>query len=128
MMPSQDNFAAAPSPHGTPSAEQDCVRAGKCLKELFLRLGIVKLEEKGCWSGTPVLEHLGMIIDTGQMRVFVSEKKVQKVQRLAKRILVLAQRNARLVPLDFLRQFCGVCVSMTLASFYTRPLNFDVAR
>lgn len=45
---------------------------------------------------------------------------------MAKKVLLLAQRNRRLVSFKLLRSFCGVCVSLSLAyspaRFYTRSL------
>lgn len=63
-------------------------------------------EKKGCWTGSRVLEHLGMVIDSEQMCAFVW--KVEQLRALAKKLLLLAQRNRRLVPLQLLRHFGGV--------------------
>lgn len=115
VLPYIDDLAAAPSPHGTVAMEEDCTAAGKYLKGLFLRLGIVIHGTKGRWPGSRALEHLGMVIGTEQMHVFVSDRKVKEVQALAKKLLLLAQRNARVVPSELLRHFCGFCVSLTLA-------------
>jgi hypothetical protein len=62
-----------------------------------------------------VVEHLGVLIDTRQMRVFVTDRKVNRMRKMAQEILLCAQRNRRLVPLGKLRHFCGVAVSLTLA-------------
>lgn len=125
-----DDFAAAPSPHGTTATFVDCKKAGEYLEALFGRLGVVRATEKGCWEGTKKLEHLGMLVDTEAMRVYITDGKLEKVRGLAKKLLLSAQRNARLVPLELLRHFCGVCVSLSLAvplaRFYTRSLYFDM--
>lgn len=95
------------------------------------RLGVVRHPDKGCWEGAQRLDHLGMHLDTVAMRFYVSSEKVDRVRDLAKRILLLAQRNRRLVPPALIRHFCGVCVSLTLAlplaRFYTRSLYFDMS-
>lgn len=124
-----DDFAAAPSPHGTVATAEDCRAAGASLDALFARLGVIRHTSKGCWTGSQQLEHLGMFLDTVSMRVYITEGKLAKVRSLAKKLLLLAQRNARLVPLELLRHFCGVCVSLTLAvpRFYTRSLYFDMS-
>jgi hypothetical protein len=49
------------------------------------------------------------------MRVYVTDKKVERMKRLAKDLLLSAQRNKGLVSLEKLRDFCGVAVSLTLA-------------
>lgn len=131
VLPYIDDFVAAPCPHGRPSRPADCKRARRRLTGLFGRLGIVRHPQKGCWEGSQKLDHLGVQIDTVAMKVFVSEKKVEKVRSLAKKIMLLAQKNRRLVSLELLRHFCGVCVSLTLAlplaRFYTRSIYFDMS-
>jgi hypothetical protein len=65
------------------------------------------------------------------MRVYVTDKKVERMKRLSKELLLSAQRNRRLVSLEKLRYFCGVAVSLTLAlplaRFCTRTLYWDVS-
>ena len=65
------------------------------------------------------------------MRVTVSQDKLERVWRLARRMAALARRNRRLVPMGVVRSFCGVCVSLSLAlplaRFYTRSLYWDMA-
>lgn len=76
------------------------------------------------------LDNLGMNIETVDMNIYVSEKKVDKVSRLVKKILMLAERNSWLVSIDFLKKFCGICVSLTLtlplARFYKRSAYLDM--
>ena len=78
-----------------------------------------------------MVEHLGVLIDTRQMRVFVTDRKVKRMRKMAQEILLCAQRNRRLVPVGKLRHFCGVAVSLTLAlpmaRFYTRSLYWDMS-
>jgi hypothetical protein len=83
-----------------------------------------------------VLEHLGVLIDTRQMRLFVTDLKVQRMRRMAQEILLSeillsSQRNRRLVAVGKLRHFCGVAVPLTLAlpmaRFYTRSLYWDMS-
>lgn len=69
-----------------------------------------------------------MFIDTVAMRVFVADRKESQLQGLARKLMVIAQRNRRLVPLQLMRHFCGVCVSLSLgfpmSRFYTHSLYF----
>lgn len=71
-----------------------------------------------------------MHLDTEQMKLFISEKKLSKVCALSKKVLLLVQHNLQMVSLKLLRHFCGVCVSLTLglplAIFYTRSIFFDM--
>lgn len=73
-----------------------------------------------------------MHIYTVAMKIFVTSKKVERIRRLSKKILLLAQNNQRLVPASLLRSFCGVCVSVSLAlpleRFYTGSLFSDLSR
>lgn len=131
ILPYLDDFLLAPSPPGTIASASDCKTARARLSKLFSDLGITRHPTKGCWKGSTTLEHLGMLLDTSQMRVFVTEEKMARVRTLAKRILAISTRNARLVPFDMLRSFCGVCVSLTLAvplaRFYTRAMFTDLS-
>lgn len=71
--------------------------------------------DKGCWEGSRKLDTLGLHIDTEEMRVYMTEKKVKTLCALSKKIFLLAQSNRRLVSLDLFRQFCAHCVPLTLA-------------
>ena len=72
------------------------------------------------------MDNLGVHIDIMAMTLTVSEEKVARLRRLARRLTAMAHRNRRLVPFDAVRSFCGVNVSMTLAlplaRFYSRSL------
>lgn len=85
----------------------------------------------GFWSVSQRIEHLGFLLDTQQMRLFVSDRKVQRVRRMASHVLLRGQRNRCVVSAEYLRSFCGVCVSLTLsvplARFYLRAVFFDMA-
>jgi hypothetical protein len=76
-----------------------------------------------------VLEHIGVLIDTHQMPVLVTERKV-RMRKMAKELLMCAQMNRRLVSLEKVRHFCDVAVSLTLAlpmaRLYTRSLYWDM--
>ena len=132
LLPWVDDFLCAPSDGRRAAGPKDCQRARGRLGRLFGSLGIVRHPEKGCWEGATQLEHLGFLIDTKELKVYVPDRKILRVQRLARRLLGLAARNRRLVPADKLRTFCGVCVSLTLAlplaRFFTRSLYWDQAR
>ena len=131
LLPWIDDFLCAPTDGKRPATSRDCRRAGRKLDDLFRSLGIVRHESKGCWVGSQRLEHLGFLLDTAEMRVFVTDAKVAKLRKLAKELLLSVQRNRRLVSAARLRHFCGVAVSLTLAlplsRFYTRSLYWDLS-
>lgn len=58
------------------------------------------------------MDHLGVHIDTAAMSVYVSDFKVERVRRLAKKIILLTQLNRSLVLEKLLQNFCGVCFSL----------------
>lgn len=66
------------------------------------------------------------------MKVYLSDARLRNILRQCKELLLLVQRNWRLVSLEKLRHFCGVPVSLTLAvplaRFYTRSIYFDMSR
>jgi hypothetical protein len=131
VLPWIDDFLCAPTEGRLPATGRDCRRAGKRLDVLFRELGLTRHPDKECWEGAQVLEHLGVLLDTRQMRVFVSDRKIQRMRKMARDILLCAQRNRRLVSLGILRRFCGVAVSLTLAlpmaRFYTSSLYWDMS-
>jgi hypothetical protein len=131
VLPWIDYFLCAPTDGHRPATGRDCRRAGKRLDVLFRELGLTRPPDKGCWKEAQVLEHLGVLPDTRQTGVFVSDRKIQRMRKMARDILLCAQRNRRLVSLGRLRRFCGVAVSLTLAlpmaRFYTRSLSWDLS-
>ena len=132
VLPYIDDFLVGASPPGHPATVDDVKGAHVLLEDIMQRLGLRRKVGKGCWEGSQTIEHLGFLIDTKAMRVYVSDRKVRRVRKMASAILLRAQRNRRVVSLDMLRRFCGVCVSLTLAvplaRFYTRSIYFDMSR
>jgi hypothetical protein len=84
---------------------RDCHRARLKLHVLFQKFGITRHPEEGCWRGSRVLEHPGVLLDMERIRVFVKERKVLAIGRLARDLLLGAQRNRRLVSLEQPRHF-----------------------
>lgn len=109
-----EDFLIAPSPPGRKARAKECAREPLCLKKLFERLGVVRHPEKGEWEGSSRLDHLGVHIDTVAIQVYATEKKVRRARALAQKISVSVQRDRRLVPLQLLPHFFGVCASISL--------------
>jgi hypothetical protein len=65
------------------------------------------------------------------VRVFVTDRKIKRMQKFAQEVLLGAQRNRRLIALGNLRHFCGVAGSLTLdfpmARFYTSSIYWDMS-
>jgi hypothetical protein len=66
--------------------------AGIRLFEIFRELGLTRHPNKRCLLGSQELEHLGVLIDTRQMRVFVTDRKIRTVRKMAQEIMM--GRNA----------------------------------
>jgi hypothetical protein len=75
LLPWIDDFLCAPTDGRRPATGRDCRRARIRLDAIFRELGLTLHPEKGCWEGSQVVEHLKVLLDTQQMRVFVTERK-----------------------------------------------------
>jgi hypothetical protein len=89
---------------------------GESTRRDIRELGLTRHPDKGYWGGAQVLGHLGVLIDTRKMWVFVTDRKVQHVRRMAQEILLGAQRNRRLLTL-----------ALPMARFYTRSRYWDMS-
>lgn len=130
VLPYLDDLLTAPTAAGTMERGRDLQTDGKRLGDLIERQEIERHPEKGSWDGARKFDHLGVHVDTEAMRVFVTVAKVERLRRLARNMVLMVQRNLRLVPLELVRHFCGMCVSLvlelTLKGFYNRSLYFDM--
>jgi hypothetical protein len=93
LLPWIDDFLCAPSDGSRPATGRDCRRARSRLEVLFAKLGLTRHQEKGCGERTTKIEHLGVLLDTTEMRVYATDKKVERMKSLAKELLLSAQRN-----------------------------------
>lgn len=126
-----DDLLLVLSPPGWPSTAANFAIDRVRLDRLCRQLGLTRHPTEVCWDGSQRLDHLGVHMDTVAMRAYVSDSNLRRVRALAGAVLLVAQKNRRLVPLPLLRQFCGVCASLTLAlplaRFYTLSVYFDMA-
>lgn len=125
-----DDFLLIPSVLGKTSTKQHCAAARSRIEVLMDSLGIKR--HPGFWGGAQVVQHLGVMIDTVQMKLFVTEHKKIKVRRMAQTILKQVLLGRRYVDASLISSFCGTCISLMLAMpwarFYTRSLYSDLAR
>lgn len=126
-----DDFLVAPSRYGVAASLKDCAAAREEIAGLMKRLGLSRHPMKGEWTGARVIEHLGVVVDSVQIKFFVAPRKVSKVKELSGKILREVRNGRRWVSKKSLAHFCGVCVSLTLAMpwarFYTRLLYRDMS-
>eukprot|EP00737_Agarophyton_chilense_P002218 gb/GEZJ01002521.1/.p1 GENE.gb/GEZJ01002521.1/~~gb/GEZJ01002521.1/.p1 ORF type:complete len:161 (+),score=20.85 gb/GEZJ01002521.1/:1348-1830(+) len=131
VLPYIDDLLLASAPAGSASTEKDFMRLRRDLKKLIGALGAVWYPDTTDWDGAQRLHHLEVQIDTVAIRFFVSEKKLKRVQTIAKKLVLVAQRNRWNIQLDLLRSFWGVCISLPLAlplaHLYTRFTYFDMS-
>lgn len=127
-----DDFLVAASLQGKASSSEDCRRATLAIDDLTGTLSLLRHPKKGCWKGSTLIEHLGVAIDSVAMRYFVTPRKVEKVQLLAKRLFRDVRHGPRWVSRKALEHFCGVCISLSIAMpwarFYTRSLYWDMSK
>lgn len=125
-----DDFLIAATPLGEVSTKAHCKEAARKVEVVMERLGLARHPTKGDWEGSTVVEHLGVVIDSEQMRFFVAPRKLRKVRRLSGKLMRTAIQGKRWVPKKTVATFCGVCVSLMLAMpwarFYTRALYWDM--
>ena len=118
--PYMDDFLVAVS------SPTELKRAQRTLDGLLRKTGLRRKPGKGCWEGSQRLDHLGFVIDTRAQVFGITDKRVQKIQNVARKLLQQARQNRRLVETSLLRHFLGVAIScslaMPLARFYTRSL------
>jgi hypothetical protein len=88
LLPWIDDFLCAATDGHRPAIGRNCRRARIRLDKIFGKLVLTRHPGKGCWEGAQVEEHLGVLIDTRQMRVFMTDRKVQKMRKMAKELLV----------------------------------------
>lgn len=61
------------------------------------------------------MAHVGVHIDTVEMKECARKEKLKYVQLMFKKLILLAHCNGCLVPLNLLKIFCSVCVTLTFA-------------
>ena len=87
-------------------------------------MGLRRHPEKGEWTGSQVLEHLGVMIDTVALDFHVVPHKTTRVRKMARDMLRQVMMGNRWVSSTAVQSFCGLCVSLTLefpwTQIYTR--------
>ena len=126
-----DDLRIDPSRFGVMENLMNAARARKTITSLLERICLTRNMEKGCWQGSRQIEHLGMLLDTSELGVYIQDHKVRRVHDMALRMLRRSHLNKRLIYFSFILRFCGVCVALTLGflleRFYTRELYFDLS-
>lgn len=67
-----DDFLLAPSSPGVVSTKAHCASAAARVDKLMKSLGLTRHPSKGVWTGATVIEHLGVKIDSVEMKFFIA--------------------------------------------------------
>lgn len=70
-----DDFLIAPSDYGTTATKEDCLSSALIIGNLLEDLGLRRHKDKGNWDGSQVIEHLGVVVDSCNMRFTVVKWK-----------------------------------------------------
>ena len=65
---------------------------------LLDRLGLVRHPDKGQWTPTQVIDHLGLRVDSVRGLFMVTPKRVERIKQMAKALITMATSRARVVP------------------------------
>ena len=99
---------------------------------LLDRLGLVRHPDKGQWTPTQVIDHLGLRVDSVRGLFMVTPKRVERIKQMAKALITMASSRARVVPTRQIASFCGLAQSCYLAippaRFFLRALHDCVGK
>lgn len=111
---------------GTTATKADFVIAKCRINAVMKRLGIQQHSTKANWDGSRRVEHLGVAIDSVQMKFYEMPVKAPKIQKSASVLLTQVSLNRRSVNANLVHSFCATFVSVSLAlpcaRFYKRAL------
>ena len=91
-------------------------------------VSLTRHHTKGEWNGATRIEHLGIVVDSQVMKVFLAPRKIAKVRSTAIKLLGQARIGQLWVSRDRLASFAGVCVSLTSAILFARFYPCSVYR
>ncbi len=127
-----DDFLISPSETGRVARKRDCTRARQAIDKELSELGLTRHPDKGEWSGSTRVEHLGVLVDTEEMKFFVVPHKIERARAMARKLIAEARHGSGWVSRRRVASFVGLCVSLTLAMpfsrFYTRSLYWDMGQ
>ena len=101
-------------------------RTAQLIVGLLEKLGYLINREKSVLEPTQRLEYLGFLIDTVEMKFFLPEMKILKVQNLAEKFLSEQVSARQLASLLGLLQ--ATLPAITIAPLYFRNLQRDLSR
>lgn len=105
-----------PSLLGSRETAADCEVASEKIEGLMQSLELKRHPTKGVrGSGKTRLKHLGVLVDSELMTFAVTPCKAQLVRNMAKSLGQQVRSNQRYLSHLFLRSFCGLFDSLTMA-------------
>ena len=107
--------------------KEEAFRARERVQWVLDNLGLRRNPTKGVWEPGQVVEHLGLEVDTAEGQFRVTEKRMAKIQGMARQIRYTALHSNRLIPVRALASLVGIAQSVYLAippaRFYLRELH-----
>ena len=105
---------------------EQCLEQAQLIVGLLEKLGYLINREKSVLEPTQRLEYLGFLIDTVEMKFFLPETKILKIQNLAEKFLS-EQISARQLA-SFLGLLQATLPAITLAPLYFRNIQRDLSK
>ena len=105
---------------------EQCLEQAQLIVGLLEKLGYLINREKSVLEPTQRLEYLGFLIDTVEMKFFLPETKILKIQNLAEKF-VSEQISARQLA-SFLGLLQATLPAITIAPLYFRNLQRDLSK
>ena len=105
---------------------EQCLEQAQLIIGLLEKLGYLITREKSVLEPTQRLEYLGFLIDTVEMKFFLPEMKILKIQNLAEKFLSEQISARQLASLLGLLQ--ATLPAITIAPLYFRNLQRDLSK
>ena len=105
---------------------KQCLEQAQLIVGLLEKLGYLINREKSVLEPTQRLEYLGFLIDTVEMKFFLPEMKILKIQNLAEKFLSEQTSARQLASLLGLLQ--ATLPAITIAPLYFRNLQRDLSK
>lgn len=100
-----------------------CATAKQKIKNLMIFLGIRLHPEKGCWEGSQIIQHLGVVINPVQMIFFVTPRKQKNVQSMVVSIMKQVRIRRRTIDKSLIASFCGMLVRRSIEDGMKAPID-----
>lgn len=84
---------------------------------------MVRHPEKGNWKERKTIDHLGIVIDPEEMTVYMTDRKIGEVSKLAEKVVGVEKGTGSWCRWVFVTLFYKICVSFTVAVLMARSFT-----